>query len=76
MAQQYHNRWQAVAEFEVAEQRQTSASQRWHKLNSIVGMAIALGLKPENEAAQDRIVYQRWNKLRQFYLVEVEGKRP
>lgn len=75
LAEQYRMRWQAVAEIETLEQRQASLSQRWQKLNSIMRMAIALGLKPEADAAQEQVIYQRWNKLRRLYLLEAEGKR-
>jgi hypothetical protein len=76
MAEWYRDRWQAVVEVENTEQRQTSFSQRWRKLNSIVRMAAALGLDLEKDSGQDDIIYQRWNDLRKRYLAEVEGKRP
>ena len=76
LAEQYRMRWQAVAEIEISEQRQASFSQRWQKLNAIVRMVAALGLKPEVDLAQEQIVYTRWNTLRECYLAEVEEKRP
>lgn len=74
MMEQYRNRWQEVAAIENMEQRQASFSQRWHRLNSIMRMAATLKLDTEEDVVQDRIVYQRWNDLRELYLTEVQGK--
>ena len=64
----YQSRWQAVAEVKNAELQQTTIRQRWKQLNTLLRMAAALGLQPENDIEEDDIIYQRWNRLREFYI--------
>ena len=67
----YQDRWKAVAEIEIVEQRQASMAQRWRKLNSLVRMAAGLGLlRKEDDDAQVSIVRNRWNLLKQMYLAK------
>jgi hypothetical protein len=67
----YQDRWQIVAEAEMAEQRQTSSAQRWRKLNSLVRMAAGLGLLRKDDDAQTNVVRDRWVLLKRLYLVSV-----
>ena len=70
MLREYQDRWRAVAEIEATEQRQSTAAQRWKKLNSLIRMAAALGLLRKNEDEQVDAVRQRWNLLKKIYLTE------
>ena len=40
----YRSQWDAVAKIEAEEKRQTTITQRWHKLNAMLKLTIALGL--------------------------------
>lgn len=65
---EYRKRWQMVAEIEETEQQMASLALRWRQLNSIVQMALALGLlNADNEEEVEAIRY-RWNKLREAYI--------
>ena len=58
----YLDRWQEVAELERQELREVSLELRWQQLNTIIGMAIGLGiLIPDDDEAE---VYQRWANLK------------
>jgi len=59
----YRARWQAVAEIERQELQTASLELRWKQLNSVIGMAIGLGIY---KTAEDEIeVFQRWAKLKE-----------
>lgn len=58
----YRARWQAVAEIELKELRSTSIELRWRQLNSVIGLAIGLGIMKADESEGE--VYQRWAKLK------------
>jgi hypothetical protein len=59
----YIDRWQAVAEIERQELRNAPYELRWQQLNTVIGMAIGLGiLIPDEHEAE---VYQRWAKLKE-----------
>ena len=68
MLKAYQNRWQAVAEIKNAELQQATIRQRWKQLNTLLRMAAALGLQPENDIEEDDIIYQRWNRVRELYI--------
>ena len=68
---EYQERWKAVAEVELMEQRQASIRQRWQQLNAIVRMAAGLGVLYKDEDGQVDIVRQRWNVLKDLYLAGV-----
>lgn len=76
MLQAYQKRWQSVAEVEVKEQQQMSPALRWQKLNSLLRMAVGLGLLHRNSDTQIEIVRQRWNRLRSLYLSNHQEKQP
>lgn len=68
MLKAYQSRWQAVAEVKNAELQQTTIRQRWKQLNTLLRMAAALGLQPEDNFGENEIVCRRWNRLREFYI--------
>lgn len=67
LVQQFRDRWQAVAAVEAEEQLNASIELRWQQLNSILRMAIGLGLPLSDSTEDDLIVYQRWAKLRSMF---------
>ncbi len=64
LMQQFRDRWKAIAAIEAEEQKSASLALRWQQLNSILCMAIGLGLPKPESSDDDVIVYQRWVKLR------------
>jgi hypothetical protein len=63
MLKAYRARWQVVAEIEHKELQNATLELRWQQLNSIVGIAIGLGL---NKPSEDEIeVFQPWVKLKE-----------
>jgi hypothetical protein len=60
----YRERWKALEEVERQEQRSSSIALRWRQLNSILCLAIGLGLAMENPDCQDELARQRWVKLK------------
>ena len=72
MLKAYQRRWQAVADIEAIERQQVSLSERWHKMNALLRMAAALGLRLHSDDPQDDSVRQRWNRLAEIYLADVE----
>ncbi len=64
LIREFRDRWQAVELIEAEEQRNTSIELRWRQLNSILRMAIGLGLPLTKSPEDEIIVYQRWTKLR------------
>jgi len=60
----FRDRWQVVAEIEAAEQKSASVTMRWQQLNSILCLAIGLGLPIFELNKEDEIVYQRWARLK------------
>jgi hypothetical protein len=63
MLRAYRAQWQAVAEIEHQELQNATLESRWQQLNSIVGIAIGLGI---NKSTEDDIeVFQRWAKLKE-----------
>lgn len=64
LMREFRDRWQAIEAIEVEEQKSASLELRWLQLNSILRMAIGLGLPLTNSIEDDLVVYQRWVKLR------------
>jgi hypothetical protein len=61
---EYRDRWKAVVAIEKEEQRQANLDFRWRQLNSLVGMAIALGLVFGAGPDEVQMVRRRWNLLK------------
>lgn len=59
----YRARWQAVAKIELEELRKTSVETKWQQLNSIINLAIGLGLFKADPS--EEMVYRRWAKLKE-----------
>ncbi|MDZ7399384.1 MAG: hypothetical protein ONB37_04375 [candidate division KSB1 bacterium] len=64
LVKEFRDQWQAVAAIEAEEQLNASIELRWQQLNSILRMAIGLGLPLNDSIEDDLVVYQRWAKLR------------
>ena len=62
----YRQRWQVVAQLNDTERQRDTVTERWHKLNSLLRMAVALGLYPNNIESETLVLHQRWNRLRQM----------
>ena len=60
---EYRDRWRAIAEIELQEQRSASVALRWQQLNSILRLAIGLGLSLESDEGE-KDVWERWARLR------------
>jgi len=59
----FYTRWQAVAEIERQELQTTTLELRWKQLNSVICMAIGLGI---NKSSENEIeVFQIWTKLKE-----------
>jgi hypothetical protein len=72
MLREYQRRWAAVAEVEAGEQQKQLAAQRWQQLNAIVRLAQALALTAADAPAEQAVIWQRWNRLKELYLVGLE----
>ena len=59
----YRDRWQAVAEIERQELRNASIELRWRQLNSVIKIAMGLGILKSDEKETE--VYQRWAMLKE-----------
>jgi hypothetical protein len=59
----YRASWQAVAEVKRLELQRASVGLRWQQLNSIVGLAIALGILRTDPSEEK--VYSIWAKLKE-----------
>jgi hypothetical protein len=59
----YRAGWQVVAEIERLELQRASVGLRWQQLNSIVGLAIGLGILTKD--ADEEKVYSIWAKLKE-----------
>lgn len=64
LAREFRDRWKAVEVVEAEERKIDSIELRWQQLNSILRMAIGLGLPTIESSDEDMIVYKRWAKLR------------
>jgi hypothetical protein len=63
LVREFRERYDAVAAIEVEEQRTASVELRWQQLNSILRLAIGLGLTHRWSAEED-VVYERWARLK------------
>jgi len=59
----YQAGWLAVAEIEQQEMRVASIELRWQQLNSVIGLAIELGILQADKSEEE--IYQRWAKLKE-----------
>jgi hypothetical protein len=64
LMKEFRERWQAVAAFEAEEQRSASVALRWQQTNSILRMAIGLGVSLEETDESEKMVYARWAQLK------------
>ena len=64
-AHRFRERWQAVAAIEAAEQQATTIEARWRQTNSILGMALALGLDLTHREDEENTVRMRWMKRKE-----------
>ena len=64
LVREYRARWQAVSEVEESEQRLSTVESRWRKLNSILQLAVTLGLDLRTQSEDEAIVWQRWARLK------------
>lgn len=62
-AREFRERYEAVAAIEAEELRNASVEERWQQLNSIIRLAIGLGLT-HRESADEEMVWQRWARLK------------
>lgn len=59
----YRDHWRAIAAVELQELRATSVEMKWRQLNSIVSLAIRIGIfRPD---PSEELVYQQWAKLKE-----------
>jgi hypothetical protein len=64
LAQEFRDRWQVVNSIEILEQRAAPLTLRWQQLNSLIGMAMGLGIfQPGLDKKEDE-VSRRWLKLK------------
>lgn len=64
-AEEFRERWQAVAAIEAEEQRAALVSLRWQQLNAIFRLALGLGLPLVEDDAQVEAVRRRWVRLKE-----------
>ena len=62
----YKNRWREVERVERIEAQEASINDRWLQLNSIISLALALGLFSKIAADQEETVWRRWADLKQL----------
>ncbi len=68
LAQEFRDRWQAVKAIEIQEQRVAPPALRWQQLNSLIGMAMGLGIFQSGLDKGEDEVSQRWLKLKGVQL--------
>jgi hypothetical protein len=64
--QAYRQHWQAVEEVEKQEACNESMETRWQQLNTLAGLASALGIFQADDD-EEELVRSRWNRLRAAY---------
>ena len=64
LLKEYRDRWRAVREVEIEEQRRASITVRWLQLNALYAMARGLGLNSPPEESEIETVRQRWCRLK------------
>ena len=62
----YRDRWQAVAEIERQELKNTSIDDRWRQLNGVINLAIGLGIMAADQSEGE--VHLQWAKLRNQWI--------
>ena len=62
----YKNRWGEVERIKRMETHQVSINDRWMQLNSIIGLALALGLFSKSVPDQEETVWRRWADLKKL----------
>lgn len=62
----YRDRWQAVAAVEAKERMSMSLRQRWSQMNALRCLMAGLKLSPPSTGDQERIVWERWAKLKEL----------
>ncbi|MEA3441481.1 MAG: hypothetical protein U9R58_14495 [Chloroflexota bacterium] len=60
----YIHTWQAVQEVEKGELASATFELRWQQLNSLLGLAIELGIFPQRDEQQEKFVMKRWAFLK------------
>lgn len=63
-AREFRDRWRAVAAVEMEEQRAASVALRWQQLNSLIRLAMGLGLPLARSDEEEAVVWRRWAKLK------------
>ncbi|MGQ9586013.1 MAG: hypothetical protein ACUVXG_11510 [Anaerolineae bacterium] len=63
-ANEFRERWQAIADIEAEEQRMATLSLCWQQMNAILRLAMDLGLPPAQPSEKVEIVRQQWNRLK------------
>jgi hypothetical protein len=61
--QNYLRRWEAVEKIEKREACSTTVEMRWQQINTLAGLAAALGIMPLEDRCEDD-VRARWNRLK------------
>jgi hypothetical protein len=64
---EYKRRWEAVAEFEQAEQRHMPIEVRWRQMNSLLCLARSLDTLPTESIAELVEAQNNWIKLRRAW---------
>jgi len=64
LLKEYRDRWRAVREVEIEEQRRASITVRWQQLNALYAMARGLGLSYQTREDEIETVRQRWARLK------------
>ncbi len=63
LAQEFRNRWDAVAAVEATEQQIASMTLRWKQLNALFQLGMGLGLIQKTDQ-DDSSIQQRWSRLK------------
>lgn len=66
--QEYRSRWRAVVAIEREEQQIASVDFRWRQLNSLLNMAVGLGLLGGAKPSEVERIRQRWNLLKELHI--------
>lgn len=65
-ARAFRDRWHAVAAAEAEEHRSASLLLRWEQMNALHRLGVALRLTPRSTGDQEKIVWERWAKLKEL----------
>jgi len=61
---EFRDRWKAVAAIEAEEKRVASMALRWQQMNTILCLAMGLGLPLTEPDAEEEVVRRRWARLK------------